>query len=203
MKRDNLANPRSENSEWLRRTRDARRAATAENSSISRGRTRVLNAAGDPVAALGHINGKSGLLLVVGGQWRTVQEHIDARITSAAEWHEVRITNLEALGNNLGPRVATAEGDIAAIPGMITASHAYPTARIVNLEALGNNLGPRMGAAEGDISTLEGRVNSHGSRIGRAEDEIGKVITAINQLKERVGDLDGGSKAPVPPNPKG
>lgn len=102
------------------------------NSSITRGRVRVRTPGGEVLAALGHMNGKSGLLVPRGGEWVTVQEYVAAeraeleayaqhtRSIADAAWGmgdsaRTRLNGVDSTLGNHASRLAAAEGDIAGL----------------------------------------------------------------------------------------
>lgn len=98
------------------------------NASISRGRARVL-ASGSAVAAIGHIDGKSGLLLRRGGAWVTTEEFIafeTAIVAQAAAAAHSAASAAHAAANAAHGAANAAQGTANA--ALSTASTALSTA---------------------------------------------------------------------------
>lgn len=72
----------------------------------------VRNAAGNAIYKIGEAGGKLGLLVNVGGAWRTVDEDAQSRVNALSTTVSTRIDTVEG-------RVSTVEGDVNAIEGTL------------------------------------------------------------------------------------
>lgn len=193
---DSLQDPWAEIRSLKGRIRALETASPLENASISRGGIRALipgNEDGDGATKYGRELDKVGFLLKDDGSWITMQEKIakelvkealvtDQKIANSHEYSNNRIGDLEDRTGALEPRMADAEGDIAAVPGLISSSHEYPNARIGDLEG-------RMGTVEGVASSAKSATDNHGPRITSLES--GKAAKSIvDAIVDRVNAIE-------------
>lgn len=176
---DSLHDPYKEIRNLVARIRALETAAPLNHSSISRGATRILTAAGDPLAAIGHIDGKSGLLMRVGNEWRTAEEHIDARVAAGTAQPNARIRDLEG-------RVATAEGNITKAQSTATSAASAASAA--------------QGTAGTALSTANGKASQ--SSVTALTAKLNEVIDKLNTLEEQVRGFHP-TKPVYPPITKG
>lgn len=181
------------------------------HASMSSGLVRIL-VNGSPVAAIGHASERAGLLLQSGGEWRTVQEYTANHVASALALPLARISDVEGRIGRVEPRMAAAEGDIAAVPGLIGAALVLPTNRITDVEGRVGRLEPRMASAESSAASQDSAISSLVGRVSNAESNIGAkanqsdfttlaatVIRIMNRVNEQQLDLQALGRPARPP----
>lgn len=203
-RRDNPNDLTSELRDRHRRMHELERAPSLGHSSVSRGLLRVLTSAGEPLAGAGHADGKSGLLLRLGGEWVTVQEHVaataatlDARIDTVVDYADslyLSVTWAQSTADGAAAAASAAQG--TADTAKATADTAKATADTGKAtadaaKAATDNHSPR-------IATLEDSMTATESKVGIHRTKINEVIDSLESLEAYVRSQHP-AKAPANP----
>lgn len=149
------------------------------NASLSSGRIRVLNEAGAAVAALGHIDGKSGLLVPSGGSWVTVGEFVQQRVFELAQAVDARVAAVESSVDTLSSHVGSLGSRMSAAEGTLESHNAFI-----------GDLGERTTGLQTAVNTINQHIGSIGTRLssveGTASSALSTASTALSTAQGRV-----------------